>query len=178
LNAGSVVERILAHRTQKLPELQSIRPDVPEGLAAIIAYMMVKNPGDRYASMAEVAEVLEPFIQEPIAPPSDNERPTFCWAARKAMSAEAATSSDPELIVAPPVSPSRQVPVPSQRISKQTRAVAETRVGASRQTPKATPAVRHDPDTEKTPAEGSCKREPWWFRAAAVLRRVFRYRSL
>ena len=44
-----------------VPPIRQFAPDVPEELAAIIDRMLAKNPGDRFATPAEVAAGLEPF---------------------------------------------------------------------------------------------------------------------
>jgi hypothetical protein len=39
------------------------RPEVPEGLAAVIDKMMAKDPNHRYQTPGEVADALEPFTR-------------------------------------------------------------------------------------------------------------------
>src|SRR5262245_917543 len=52
--------------------LREVNPDIPEWLGAMIARLMSKRPGDRFASAAEVAELLEKclaHVQQPAAVP-------------------------------------------------------------------------------------------------------------
>ncbi|HET6574278.1 MAG TPA: serine/threonine-protein kinase [Fimbriiglobus sp.] len=53
--------KMQAHQEVPPPPITGPRPDVPDGLAAVLERMLAKKPGDRYASPAEVAEVLRPF---------------------------------------------------------------------------------------------------------------------
>jgi hypothetical protein len=41
--------------------VQDIRPDVPEGLAAVVQCMMARGPEDRYAIPLLAAAALRPF---------------------------------------------------------------------------------------------------------------------
>jgi Protein kinase domain/WD domain, G-beta repeat len=59
----SGVEKLMAHRLEEPATLAGLRPDLPAGLAAVVAKMMAKDPADRPASMAEVSRALEPFAQ-------------------------------------------------------------------------------------------------------------------
>ncbi|MFO0850975.1 MAG: protein kinase [Gemmataceae bacterium] len=56
---GSMVEVIVAHRSQPPPPLGALRPDVPPALAAVVARMLAKDPADRFATPAEAADALE-----------------------------------------------------------------------------------------------------------------------
>jgi serine/threonine protein kinase len=57
---SSLAQKIVAHREVPFPELRCPLP-VPEGLDAVLARMTTKNPDDRFATPAEVAEALAPF---------------------------------------------------------------------------------------------------------------------
>src|SRR5262249_2472868 len=59
----SILRKLDGHRTQEPPSIRSLRPEIPEGLAAVIAKMMAKRPCDRYESAGAVAEALEPFTR-------------------------------------------------------------------------------------------------------------------
>lgn len=58
---GSIVEKVMAHVERQPLPLQELRDDVPPKLAAVLAKMMAKAPGDRFQTPAEVAEALLPF---------------------------------------------------------------------------------------------------------------------
>lgn len=62
------IERILETPIQP----REIRPEIPEGLEAVVLRAMEKAPEDRFASVDEVAEALTPFIN-----PSTDERDTL-----------------------------------------------------------------------------------------------------
>jgi serine/threonine protein kinase len=44
--------------------IETLRPDVPPALAAVMAKMLRKNPAERFATPAAVAHALQPFAQE------------------------------------------------------------------------------------------------------------------
>ena len=52
-----------AHVHEPVPPIRDFTPDVPEELAAILDRMLAKDPGDRFATPAEVAAALEPFCR-------------------------------------------------------------------------------------------------------------------
>ena len=53
--------RTVVHKTA--PRLTAIRPDLPEGLAAVLAKALEKKPEARFQSGAEFAKAIEPFLQ-------------------------------------------------------------------------------------------------------------------
>jgi hypothetical protein len=56
-----------AHLNEAPPDLRRQRPEVPEGLSAVLGKMLAKDPQQRYASMAEVAAALAAFTIPPAA---------------------------------------------------------------------------------------------------------------
>jgi tRNA A-37 threonylcarbamoyl transferase component Bud32 len=58
---GDVREKLARHAATPLPPLSALRPEVPPGLAAVVARMTAKDPADRHATPAAVAEALAPF---------------------------------------------------------------------------------------------------------------------
>jgi serine/threonine protein kinase len=77
---GSVAQKLIWHQTRQPRSVQTLRPDTPDGIAAIIHRMMAKEPGQRFQTMQEVADALAPWIQTPIPPPPENEMPSWCRA--------------------------------------------------------------------------------------------------
>lgn len=66
---GSAVEKMMAHQTKEPVPLRDLAPEVPDGLAAVVAKLMAKNPDERYSACDEVVEALEPFLGDPAAIP-------------------------------------------------------------------------------------------------------------
>jgi serine/threonine protein kinase len=79
---GTVAQKLIWHQTRQPKPIRSIRPDVPEAMAAVLERMMMKDVGQRYRTPQSVAEALEPWTQTPIPPPADAEMPQFSPAAK------------------------------------------------------------------------------------------------
>jgi eukaryotic-like serine/threonine-protein kinase len=79
---GTVAQKLIWHQTRQPKSLRLLRPDVPEGVTAVIERMMAKDAAGRYATPQEVADALAPFTQTPIPPPPDSEMPRFSPAIR------------------------------------------------------------------------------------------------
>jgi serine/threonine protein kinase len=61
----AAVEKMVGHQLKQAKPVREIAPDVPEGLAAIVAKLMEKDPAARYASCLELVEALRPFAEMP-----------------------------------------------------------------------------------------------------------------
>jgi hypothetical protein len=59
----SRMKKLLAHAQAPVPDIRAARPDLPEGVAAVLDRMLAKAPADRFATPAEVAEALRPFAE-------------------------------------------------------------------------------------------------------------------
>jgi eukaryotic-like serine/threonine-protein kinase len=70
---GTVAQKIIWHQMRPARPVRDIRPEVPEGLAAIVDKMLAKDPADRYQTPAELALALEPWTETPIPPPAEME---------------------------------------------------------------------------------------------------------
>jgi WD40 repeat protein/serine/threonine protein kinase len=57
----SLARLLLLHQMEEPPPLEAVRPDVPEGVRAIVRKLLAKKPEDRYQTPAELAAVLEPY---------------------------------------------------------------------------------------------------------------------
>ncbi len=55
------LDQMLAHRSKPVEPIRQLRSEVPAELAAVIERMLAKNPADRFATPAEVAEALKPW---------------------------------------------------------------------------------------------------------------------
>jgi len=78
---GSVAQKLIWHQVRQPKPIQKLRPEVPDELAAVMARMMAKDPGERYQTPAELVEALLPWTQAPIAPPPEEEMPQLGKAA-------------------------------------------------------------------------------------------------
>lgn len=56
---GSWSEKLVRHHFDPAVSVSSVRPDVPAEIASIVARLMAKEPGDRFASAGEVASALD-----------------------------------------------------------------------------------------------------------------------
>lgn len=61
---GTLTQRLMAHQTKTPPTVESLRPDTPGALAAIVRKMMEKKAEDRYATAKELADALFKWIDE------------------------------------------------------------------------------------------------------------------
>jgi len=59
---SSFAEKSHAHAKKEPIPLEERCPEIPAGLAHVVAKMMAKHPSERYQSAAEVAEALAPFV--------------------------------------------------------------------------------------------------------------------
>jgi serine/threonine protein kinase len=72
---GTPLQKLMCHQLERPKPIQAHRPEVPEGLAAVIDRMMAKEPAERYPTPAAVAEALAPWTDAPIPPPPLEEMP-------------------------------------------------------------------------------------------------------
>jgi len=56
---GSVTNKLQAHAIKPIPDPRDKKPNIPEGLTAVLQRMMAKKPEDRYQTPAELLEDLE-----------------------------------------------------------------------------------------------------------------------
>ncbi len=109
---GSVAQKLLWHQTKAPKAVRAYRPEVPEGVAAIVDKMMAKDASNRYQSPAELMEALAPWVQTPIPPPPDSEMPQMSLAASGGVPGRAAPGSGPSLNTALGSNPIYTTPAP------------------------------------------------------------------
>ena len=80
---GTVSQKLLWHRTKEPTPIRQVRPEVPEGLAAILARMMAKDPKARYQTPAQVISQLESLLPSSIPLPRSEEMPKLSPAATR-----------------------------------------------------------------------------------------------
>src|SRR5262249_12043826 len=78
---GTTAQKLIWHQTRRPRPISEVRGDVPEGLLAIIARRMEKDPAKRYQTPIDVADALALWTQEAIAPPLESELPQLSIAA-------------------------------------------------------------------------------------------------
>ena len=79
--SGSVSQKLLWHRTKDPTPIRQIRPEVPEGLAVVLAKMLAKDPNARYQTPLEVAVELDRWATGTIPEPLIDEMPKLSPAA-------------------------------------------------------------------------------------------------
>jgi len=114
---GTVAQKLIWHQTRQPKSIKQTRPEVPDGLAALIERMMAKDPAQRPQTPQQIADALAPFTQSAIGPPPDQEMPHLSPAALGLPGTEAAPApSTPAAAPGPPSSGQRknwQVPTTS-----------------------------------------------------------------
>jgi serine/threonine-protein kinase len=70
-HGGTEAQRLLQHQQQEPPAIESLRPDVPPAVAAILRRMLAKRPELRFQTPAEVAAALQPFASWDAGPAGD-----------------------------------------------------------------------------------------------------------
>jgi serine/threonine protein kinase len=61
--AGNLYELLRQHQEVEPEPVTSLRPDIPDGLAAVVVKMMAKEPGNRYQTPMDVVKALAPFAK-------------------------------------------------------------------------------------------------------------------
>jgi serine/threonine protein kinase len=79
---GTAYQMLNWLQTRQPESVRRSRPDVPEGLAALIERMMAKDRALRPQTPQQVADALAPYTAEPIGPPPEHEMPCLSPAAR------------------------------------------------------------------------------------------------
>jgi serine/threonine protein kinase len=72
---SNLFNQIVRHATEAPRPLRSFEPSIPEGLEQIVAWMMAKQPDQRYPTPARAAQALEVFLLMRQQPASAEEAP-------------------------------------------------------------------------------------------------------
>ena len=64
-DADSTVGIVMKHINEPIPPISGIRPEIPAALDAVMARAMAKEPGDRYASGAELTQAVAEALGMP-----------------------------------------------------------------------------------------------------------------
>jgi serine/threonine protein kinase len=142
---GSVAQKLIWHQTRQPKPLRQLRPEIPEGVAAVVEKMMAKDPGHRYSTPAEVADALAPWTQTPIPPPPDDEMPQLSPAAMGVI------AGDPTLSSGPKTPPSGSQLAPSARkVWQVSQSNTPTPIAPPAPTPAAPPPAGPQRDLRKS----------------------------
>jgi serine/threonine protein kinase len=68
---GTLRQKGISHQLNRPSPIKEIRPEIPDGLAAVLDRMIAREPGERFQTAAEVAEALAPWTQSLPAPPTE-----------------------------------------------------------------------------------------------------------
>lgn len=60
---GTVVQKLLAHQSQSIPDVRELRPEVPDQLASVLATMLSKRPEDRFETPLDLTAALTSCIE-------------------------------------------------------------------------------------------------------------------
>jgi serine/threonine protein kinase len=61
---GSLMQKLIQHQKAEPAPVESLNPEVPPALAAIVRRMMAKDPEERFQTPAAVALALAPFVRK------------------------------------------------------------------------------------------------------------------
>ena len=124
---GTVSQKLLWHRTKEPTPIRQVRPEVPEGLAAIITRMMAKDPKVRFQTPAQVEAELLPWVPAEVPLPSAEELPQL-----SPLAAEAVRESAGVPIEAPaPVASAAPAVAEAAAVGASTAVVTESRTAVA-----------------------------------------------
>ncbi|OAI55098.1 hypothetical protein AYO44_02870 [Planctomycetaceae bacterium SCGC AG-212-F19] len=158
---GTVAQKLLWHQTRPPTAVRSFRPEVPEGLAAIVHRLLAKDRAQRYQTPGEVVAALEPFTKEPIPPPPEEEMPQLSIAARGG--SETATDlddTDPDEPAAPPPPAPVQRRAPVRETAPAPAAAQAARRAPAKAAPAPQPAAAKAPPKAPAPQPAVAKAPP------------------
>jgi eukaryotic-like serine/threonine-protein kinase len=73
-DGGNVAQKLIAHQTKTPPRADAQRPEVPAGIADVIAQMLEKDRDRRPTTPLRVIEALQPWLED-VPPPTPEELP-------------------------------------------------------------------------------------------------------
>jgi ABC-type multidrug transport system ATPase subunit/serine/threonine protein kinase len=86
---------IASHMNQPPPKPSVARPGTPTGFDDVVARAMAKKPGDRYASVAELAHAARAAMAAPVAAQSTAAKPSAWWEKKADNQPQQAVTSPP-----------------------------------------------------------------------------------
>lgn len=119
--SASLPEKLWGHQRLEPAAISSLAPGVPEGLIAVVGKMMRKSREERYTTPLDVAQALEPYVEEPPTgdyPLAVQNAATLAAAAAPTQTLiTAATSAPPVERLVPPGEPPSITPSPEPAIA-------------------------------------------------------------
>ncbi len=67
--------KLLMHQSKEPVPLRDVRPDLDPGLCEVFRKMMSKDPKNRFQHPKDVVVALQPWLNQPVPPPTDDEIP-------------------------------------------------------------------------------------------------------
>jgi serine/threonine protein kinase len=119
---GTVAQKLNWHRTRDPVPISQMRPDVPSGMASVLAKMMAKAPGARYQAPVEVAAALVTWAEPPPAAPDPAGLPDWPPAVRRILGLPASLTG-PKVGAAGPMLPSSFPGKPASTLPPATRSL-------------------------------------------------------
>jgi hypothetical protein len=135
-NEGSVAQKLIWHQTRQPKPVRSVRPEVPQPLAAVLEKMMAKDPDHRFQVPGEIVEALAPWTQTAIPPPPEDEMPRLCPAASGMAVAEVPAAGE---AAAPKTADKAAAARAARQPAAAPRPAAPVAAGSPRQAPDAGP---------------------------------------
>jgi serine/threonine protein kinase/WD40 repeat protein len=138
---GTVAQKLIWHQVRQPKPIQSLRPEVPEEVAALIAKMISKDPAQRPQTPLAVAEALSPWTRAAIDPPHADDLPPSLGSGPSSSALKAPRSS--ASVARGPLSPQPSAPGPNDSVRSRPRLEATPTHGtASAVLPAATPTTQ------------------------------------
>jgi serine/threonine protein kinase len=155
---GTVSQKLLWHRTKEPTPVQQIRPEIPDGIAALVARMMAKEPKARFQTPAQAAAELAAWMPPTITLPPEEEMPQLSPAAMEnAEEVAVETVEEPSPVLAGAVARSSASAV----VRNEHREASPSRVAAVPQSRvAASPSPRPAPSPFAAPANAPVQ-SPW-----------------
>jgi serine/threonine protein kinase len=72
---GTLTQKLIWHQMKPAPDVRTLRVDVPQEMACLVARMVAKDPRLRPQTPLEIMSALSLWTQAPIAPPTSDESP-------------------------------------------------------------------------------------------------------
>jgi serine/threonine protein kinase len=92
---GTLAQKLIWHQSKVPTPIRELRPEVPEGVEAVLSRMMTKDRAGRYQTPAEVVQALAEWTRTYIPPPPVHEMPRLSRAARAVLNLQPAAGSAP-----------------------------------------------------------------------------------